>query len=156
MLALAFDPSTTSTGWAVYDTQYNDLLEYGSIKPPMKDPIERIMQIDRQVKELLNLWKPEITLIENLSVTRNARTTILLSGLQVIIEVDCKRRNLLYLPVRPSEWRKEIGIKGRTRADQKANTIKYIKEKYKINVNEDEADAICISEYAKCLNIEEE
>ena len=156
MLVLAFDPSTTSTGWAVYDTQYNDLIEYGSIKPKVKDSIDRIIVIDSEVKELLRNWKPEITLIENLSVTRNARTTILLGGLQLMIEVACKRRNLLYLPVRPSEWRKEIGIKGRTRADQKANTIKYIKEKYKINVNEDEADAICISEYAKCINIEVE
>lgn len=155
MLALAFDPSTTSTGWAVYDTQHDDLLEYGIINPPMKDPIERIMQIDRQVKELLRDWKPEITLIENLSVTRNARTTILLSGLQVIIEVACKRRNLLYLPVRPTEWRKETGIKGRIRTEQKANAIKHIKEKYNIDVNEDEADAICLAEYAKSFKIEQ-
>ena len=156
MVVLAIDPSTTSTGWSVYDTQFDDILEYGCIKPYMKDTIERIMQIDRQVKELLTLWKPEIVLIENLSVTRNARTTILLGGLQLMIEVACRRRNLLCMPVRPSEWRKAIGIKGRTRLDQKANTIKYIKEKYKLKVNEDEADAICIGEYAKSLNVEVE
>ena len=47
MIVLAIDPSTTSTGWAVYDTQYNDLLEYGSIKPKVKDTIDRIIVIDK-------------------------------------------------------------------------------------------------------------
>lgn len=156
MIILAIDPSTTSTGWCIFNTDMDYYEDYGTIKPAVKNPIRRIIEIYKQLRELIRVWKPELVVIENLSVTRNANTTKILAGLQLCIEMLCVSQSLLYTVVRPSEWRKVVGIKGRTRVDQKANAVKYITRKYKIKVNEDEADAICIGEYAKTIKVEEE
>lgn len=156
MIVLAIDPSTTSTGWCIFNTDMDYYEEYGTIKPTTKEPIRRIIEIYKQLRELIRVWKPELVVIENLSVTRNANTTKILAGLQVQIEILCVWLNLLYAIVRPSEWRKVVGIKGKTRKEQKANAIQHVTHKYNIKVNEDEADAICIGEYAKSIKVEEE
>lgn len=47
----------------------------------------------------------------------------------------------------PSSWRAALGIKngrGIKRISLKEQDIQYVKEKYNITVNDDEADAICI------------
>lgn len=155
MVVLAIDPSTVSTGWCIYDTDQDDFLEYGCIKPKSEDAISRIIVTDTKIKELIRLWKPEIVLVEDLAVTRNAMIVKKLAGLQIMIEVACKRSQIICVPVRPTQWRSVIGIKGRNRKEQKANAIQYVKEKYKEVVTEDEADAICIGEYAKILKVEE-
>ena len=59
----------------------------------------------------------------------------------------------------PSSWRAALGIKngrGIKRTTLKEQDIQYIKEKYNIIVNDDEADAICIglSQYTKKDNNE--
>lgn len=156
MIVLAIDPSTTSTGWCIFNTDMDYYEDYGTIKLKAENPIQRIISIYTQLKSLIGLWKPELVVIENLAVTRNANTTKILAGLQVQIEVLCVREHLLYTIVRPSEWRKVVGIKGKTRKEQKANAIQHVTRKYNIKVNEDEADAICIGEYAKSIKVEEE
>ena len=43
MIILGIDSSTTSTGWGVIDTKFNDelrLVDYGSIKPPKVETID--------------------------------------------------------------------------------------------------------------------
>lgn len=54
----------------------------------------------------------------------------------------------------PSSWRAKLGIKngrGIKRTTLKEADIAFVKEKYQIDVNDDEADAICIglAEYSK-------
>ena len=54
----------------------------------------------------------------------------------------------------PSSWRASLGIKngrGIKRTTLKQADIDFVKEKYNINVNDDEADAICIglAQYVK-------
>ena len=156
MIVLAIDPSTTSTGWCIYNTELDYAEDYGKIQPQVKDPIKRIMIIRNETKELMRLWKPELVVIEDLSVTRNAKTTKLLAGLQVELEILCVHNNLLYYLVRPAEWRKVVGIKGRDRKTQKKNAIEYIKRRNLVNeeISEDEADALCIGVFACSLEVE--
>ena len=155
MVVLSIDPSTTSTGWCIYDTDQEEFLEYGCIKPTSRDVIVRIIAIDNRIREIIRLWKPEIVLVEELSVTRNGSSTKVLAGLQVVIQMACERARIICVPVRPTQWRKVVGIKGKNRKEQKAEAIQYIKRRYREIVNEDEADAICIGEYAKTLRVEE-
>ncbi len=155
MIVLAIDPSTTSTGWCIYNTDTEYAEDYGTIQPKVKDPIKRIMVIRNEIKELMRVWKPELVVIEDLSVTRNAKTTKILAGLQVELEILCVHYNMLYYLVRPAEWRKVVGIKGRDRKTQKKNTIEYVKRRELADkVNEDEADALCIGAFSCSLEVE--
>ncbi len=60
--------------------------------------------------------------------------------------------------VYPSSWRAAIGIKtgrGIKRTSLKEKDIQFVKDNYNLDVNDDEADAICIG-YAYCHDIETE
>ena len=86
---------------------------------------------------------------------RSATTTKALSGLLYDLLVEFRKKELLVVQARPSEWRSKCGIKGKCREELKNNAINHVKTVYNIDVNDDEADAICIAEYGSKLKIEE-
>lgn len=155
MKILGLDTSTTSTGYAVLDN--DKLVSYGCIKTPKNiDLLDKYIYIEKRVKDILKAKQIEVIIIEDLAVTRSASTTKALAGLLYHLLVEFRKRELLTVTVRPSQWRKVCNIKGKSRKELKENAITYVKNVYNISVNDDEADAICIAEYSKSLEIEEE
>ena len=159
MVICGIDSSTSSTGWGVIDTKFNDNLrgrDYGAIKPNKKlETIDRIIYISRELRRILQDFKPELIVIEEMNVTRNMKTIRALSGLLTEIEVMLRNRQALYVKMTPSEWRKKIEIKCKNnRETLKKASVDYVFEKYNENVSDDEADAICIAEAGSKVEIE--
>lgn len=156
MKVLGLDTSTTSTGYAVIDTETKKIISYGTIKTPKENDIfDKIIYIEDHIKQIVKSKEIEFVIVEDLAVTRSAITTKVLAGLLYHLLVEFRKRDLLVVQVRPSEWRSFCNIKGKYRKELKENTIKHIQERYDLNVNDDEADAICIAEYGNNLEIEE-
>ena len=158
MVIFGIDSSTTSTGWGVIDTKFENelrLVDYGSIKPPKLETIDRIIYISRELRRILQDFKPELIVIEEMNVTRNMKTIRALSGLLTEIEVMLRNRQALYVKMTPSEWRKKVGIKCKNDREMlKKASIEYVRANYKENVSDDEADAICIAEAGSKVEIE--
>lgn len=153
MKVLGLDTSTTSTGYCVMED--NKILAYGVIKPKKSlDAIDRIIYIEKEIKSIIKAKSVEYVCIEDLVSFRNAYATKGLAGLLMHIQIELRKSDMLVITVRPSEWRKGK-VKGRTRQKLKSSAIEYIKNKYDLVVNDDEADAICIAEYGSELEIEE-
>jgi hypothetical protein len=53
----------------------------------------------------------------------------------------------LYFVIEPSKWKSFVGIKSRTRKEQKLEMVQYVKKKYNLDVPEDIADSIGINLY---------
>lgn len=154
MRVLGLDTSTSSTGYAVLDN--GKLICYGSIKPPAKISVfEKIILIEKEIKEIIKKKKVEYIIIEDLAVTRSANTTKVLAGLLYHLIIEFTKQELLTITVRPSQWRANSGIKGKKREELKQNAINHVREIYNLDVNDDEADSICIAEYSNKLNVEE-
>ena len=49
-----------------------------------------------------------------------------------------------YHIVSSNTWKSKLGIKGRTRPEQKKNAQEYVLKNYNKKVSQDESDAICI------------
>lgn len=161
MVILGIDSSTTSTGWGVIDNKFDNelrLIDYGSIKPPKQlETIDRIIYISRELRRILQDFKPELIVIEEMNVTRNMNTIRALAGLITEIEVMLRNRQALYVKMTPSEWRKKVGIKCKNdRKMLKKASIEYVRERYKEKVTDDEADAVCIAEAGSEVEIENE
>lgn len=158
MVILGIDSSTTSTGWAVIDTKFDNelrLIDYGVIKPKQDETIDRIIYISNELKEVLRNFRPEFVVIEEMNVTRNMKTIRALSGLITAIEVMLRNRQALYVKLTPSQWRKSVGIQCKNdRNTLKQASVEYVREHYSENVNDDEADAICIAEAGSEVGIE--
>ena len=158
MVILGIDSSTTSTGWAVIDTKFDNelrLIDYGVIKPKQVETIDRIINISNELKEVLRNFRPEFVVIEEMNVTRNMKTIRALSGLITTIEVMLRNRQALYVKLTPSQWRSSVGIQCKNERNiLKGASVEYVREHYNENVNDDEADAICIAEAGSKVEIE--
>ena len=101
MVICGIDSSTSSTGWGVIDTKFNDnlrLIDYGTIKPNKKlETIDRIIYIEKELKRIINDYKPEFVVIEEMNVTRNMKSVRTLAGLITEIEVMLRKKEALYV-----------------------------------------------------------
>ena len=152
MKILGLDTSTTSTGYCVMED--NKILAYGVIKPKKSlDVIDRIIYIEKEIKSIIKAKSVEYVCIEDLVSFRNAYATKGLAGLLMHIQIELRKKDMLVITVRPSEWRKGI-VKGRTRAEQKASSKEYVLKNYGLDVGDDEADAILVARYGDMLEKE--
>ena len=140
---IAFDQSTTATGWCVMEMKTARIIESGVILPKKND--ETIDRIIYTIKRCLNLVRTNevaFVFIEGVQVQRNPRVYEVLAKLAGSLEVMLYESGYLVNVVKASEWRKRVGIKGRKRADVKKEAIEMVKEIYGIEATEDEAEAI--------------
>ena len=140
---IAFDQSTTATGWCVMELGTADIIESGVILPKKND--ETIDRITYTIKRCLNLVRTNevaFVFIEGVQNQRNPRVFEVLAKLAGSLEVMLYESGYLVNVVKASEWRKRVGIKGRKSADVKKEAIEMVKELYGLDVSEDECEAI--------------
>ncbi|MGL4571715.1 MAG: crossover junction endodeoxyribonuclease RuvC [Clostridium sp.] len=150
MRLLAIDQALDKSGFSILD-EYENLLLYGTLNltdiSRQKDLTkeqkveERITNVKEFVKRLINTYDVDYVILEDIQAQRNVMTFKSLSSLQGNLKNYLYNNGIPYAILKPSEWRKELGIKGRERKVQKQNTQDYIKRIYRIDVTEDEADS---------------
>lgn len=145
-ILIALDESTTCTGYAVFDD--GELIEHGIFSFKSKNVLERVSLIMEEIENLIDTYKPNNMVIEDVQITMNAATAKSLLGLQFMIEVYAHRNNISCETYRTTKWRKILGLSNSRSLDRKAKkqeTIDYVKDKYGIDVlKDDESDAIAI------------
>lgn len=161
MRILSLDLSTKSSGWAIFDNGL--LIESGCITSSSTDLLKRISAITDELKTIVEKHKPDKVIAEEVrpeTGMHNLKTHRALMWLQGVVALMLYNYNkkldmeLIY----PSSWRASIGIKtgrGIKRTTLKEKDIQFVKENYNLDVNDDEADAICIG-YAHSHDIETE
>ena len=93
---------------------------------------------------------PDDVVIEQMPSTRNADTTRKLSRIIGAVFYYCLSNNINYTEISCSAWRKLVGIKNSNRKKVKADSVNHVLQKYKLDISDDEADAINICE-AFCI-----
>lgn len=145
-ILIALDESTACTGYAVFDD--SELIEHGTFSFKSKDVLERVSLIMEEIENLIDTYKPDNMIIEDVQITMNAATAKSLLGLQFMIEVYAHRNNIFCETYRTTRWRKILGLSNSRALDRKAKkqeTIDYVKDKYGIEIlKDDESDAIAI------------
>lgn len=147
MKLLSLDMSTHSTGFAIGVD--GTLQNHGCITSKAKDVEKRIIQMRRQIVNLIVKNKPNKIIVQQVRPQVNSHTNKVLMWLQgaiILVAYECDPTIKVQF-INASEWRAAIKIKqgrGVKREQVKIHDIQYVKEKYNIDVNDDEADAICI------------
>ena len=79
MIVLGIDPGVATIGFGVVraERQKNTLLQYGVITTPAGLPLShRLLQIDRDMEELIHTFHPDEMAVEELFFTKNITTGI--------------------------------------------------------------------------------
>lgn len=149
MRIIAFDQSTTATGWAVADTETQKLIEFGVIKPKGKLN-DRIREIMIETHHLCKFYDVSEVYLEGLFSLNNVKTTITLAKLLGVLEIYLEGKGYPIHIIKPSEWRKKAHLKNGKRDEVKIRAIYMIKKQYKIEPSVDECEAILFAmAYAK-------
>ena len=151
---IAFDQSTTRSGFCVMELGTARIIESGVIIPNKND--ETIDRIIYTIKRCLNLVRTNeiaFVFIEGVQVQKNPRVYEVLAKLAGSLEIMLYESGYLVNVVKASEWRKRVGIKNRKRADVKKEAIELVKELYDLEATEDECEAILM---ARAFAIEQE
>ena len=148
MNILSIDASTKSTGYAIY--KHNKLVQYNYITSTSNDLFNRIKVMVQEIDKVLsNNLDLEYVILQQVRQQGfvNVKTYKALMYLQGCIQllIHQKYKHLQTDFLYPSTWRKVCQIKqgrGVQRATQKQLDIKWVKDNFGIQVNDDIADAI--------------
>lgn len=154
MTIISLDLSTKSSGYAVFES--GRLVESGVVTASSTDVIKRIQLITDKLNNIFKKY-PHVdkVILEEVrpdgrgSGVGNQHTQKVLMWLQAsiifLLHDSYSEAEIVY--TYPSEWRKKCGIqtgRGVRRDSLKVADIEFVKGKYGLSVNDDEADAICI------------
>lgn len=152
MRIMGIDASTTCSGVAVIDDGellYHDIINMKS----NKDTDQRIRDMMWKLGEKINLFRPDALYIEDSWNKQNVETTKMLSNILGAVMYVCQEVGCSFTKILPSAWRKITGIKlcakngsHLKREELKQEAVSRVKKVYKIDCNDDEAEAICIAE----------
>ena len=152
MKILALDLSTKSSGWAYFEE--GGLIDHGCITSASTDLIKRIYKMKDGIAEILTKYPVNKIIVEEVRPeggygvgnTKTHRALMWLQAATAFLLYE-KFPNINIDYIYPSSWRATLGIKngrGIKRTTLKEADIQFVKDKYNIEVNDDEADAICI------------
>ena len=138
---IAFDQSTTATGWAVMNQQTSEVIEYGVLKPK-GETNDRIRQTIKQCIWLCEEFQVSYVFIEGIYAKLNPRVFEILAKLSGTLEITLEEKGYFVNVVKAPEWRRRVGIKNRKRAEVKKEAIQMVEDIYGIKASEDECEAI--------------
>lgn len=148
MKILCLDQSTKVTGYSVWvDGKLN---KYGHLDSKIKEnnPIKRMKKMIKLIDDVIGECSPDYIVIEGVQFQKNYNTYSQLSQMQGVIFCSIFQWDIPFSIIQPTMWKSFCDVKGKKRAEQKANTIKMVKEKFNLDVTEDEADSIGIGLWA--------
>lgn len=147
MIILTLDLSTRSSGYALGID--GKLKKHGYFLTSDKNPKRRIIEMRNSITQLLKEYKIEKIIMEQVRPQYNSHTMKILMWLQAVIVIAAYEVNpqIQCEFIGASSWRAQLKIhqgRGIKRQQLKLQDIQYVKNKYNIQVNDDQADAICI------------
>lgn len=151
MKVLSFDQSSNKTGWAAFND--NEYSKSGIIdKHQISDINIRIGEMGTSICKKIEEIHPDIVIIENIQAQSGVSTVIALARLQGFILGWCYVHKIKVEIIGPSEWRSQLKFKqgaGVKRKELKEQSINYVKNKYDLDLPEDEIEAIAINDAAR-------
>ena len=143
---LALDQASKCTGWAIFED--GELKSYGKISLDNPNTDIRLVQLRQGIQTLVADYNIDEVIFEDIqqqnNVANNVQTFKVLAEVYGVVSELLQEIQIPHSTVLAASWKSTLGIKGRTRAEQKKNAQLYVEQNYGIYVIQDIADAVCI------------
>lgn len=147
MSLLALDQASRTSGYAIFDDD-DKLVTFGTFTYDDEDIGIRLHKIRNKVKSLIDKYAITQVVFEDIqlqgNVMNNVQTFKILAEVFGVIYELVTDLELEHDAVLSSSWKSTLGIKGRTRPDQKKNAQEWVINTYGVKPAQDACDAICI------------
>lgn len=114
-----------------------------------KNMENRFESMSKEIWKKLDEYRPNIIYIEETYMANNPQTSKILTRLQGVVYAWCLNNDCEFNTIRPTQWRKLLNFqqgKNVKREQLKKQSLQYVLENYRLEVTDDEADAICIAD----------
>lgn len=145
---LGIDPGTATTGWAVLKENAGrcETIAYGHISTDkINSDEERIFEISRDLKKIIDSYKPAEAAIEKLFFFKNKKTVIEVAQARGAILLTLADKNVKVNSYTPLEVKQALTGYGRADKKQMQSMTKCILCLEEIPTPDDTADAIAIA-----------
>lgn len=143
---LSLDQSSRTTGWAVFKD--DQLFTYGHFTFSDSEEGIRLHKIREKISALVAEYEIQELVFEDIYMDgQHINNVSTFKKLAEVFGIVWELGISLKLPTTPvlsGTWRSTLGIKGRTRPEQKRAAKEYVLNTYNKKATEDECDAICI------------
>ena len=143
---LALDQASKCTGWAIFED--SKLEKYGKISLDDPNIDTRLVQLRQNIWALIESENINEVVFEDIqqqnNVANNVQTFKVLAEVYGVVSELLQELQIPHSTVLAASWKSTLGIKGRTRVEQKKNAQLYVEQNYSIHVIQDIADAVCI------------
>lgn len=160
MVIMGIDGSTTSSGWAIFESSECKRLASGRIQFNDKNWRERIFKEWKVFDKIIQKYRPDKIYIEDVPMKDGKPTILKLGSVQGMAICLASQYDIEIHFLLPSEWRSNLGLYDGTRQGTHREVLKkkavetanklfnldlcWVKEKSKKN-EDDEAEAILIA-----------
>lgn len=149
MRVLAIDPGLTRCGIGVIEASsatLMNLVSVGVLKSSADEPIElRLLQIDAQIREWINLHNPDVVAIERVFSQQNLRTVMGTAQVAGVALLAAAQSDIKVVMHTPSEVKAAVTGSGRAKKDQVATMVQRILKLETIPKPVDATDALALA-----------
>ncbi len=109
MIILGIDPGTTAVGYAVLETKNKPTVRHcGLVKITSRNNLDRLQDLHRELKKLMNQWRPQVIAIERLFFAKNVKTALAVSEARGVILLTTALAGLSVYEYTPLEIKKIV------------------------------------------------
>lgn len=148
MIIIGIDPGTISTGYGlirILDNRY-EVLDFGCIQPPPNLKIsDRYLIIFECLEKILEMYRPEILVVETQYVNKNVQSAIKLGMARGIAMIAAKKRGLKVFQYTPSQAKLAVVGKGSATKQQVQHMVKCLLKLDILPEPDDAADALALA-----------
>lgn len=149
MRVLGVDPGLTRCGVGIVEGEIGkpiSLVEVGVILTPSESPLEqRLLDLNQQLSEWVNLWKPDVVAVERVFSQHNVRTVMGTGQAAGIALLIAAKAGIPVMMHTPSEVKASVTGSGRANKAQVATMVQNILRLESIPKPVDATDALALA-----------
>ena len=148
MRILGIDPGVAIVGFGVVDSEGGTqrMVQYGAINTPANTPLAaRLVQIEQDLMELLNQFKPDEVAIEELFFSKNITTGIAVAHARGVILATVEKAGIPLYEYTPMQVKQAVVGYGLAEKNQVMDMTKRLLKLRSIPKPDDAADALAIA-----------
>ncbi len=148
MLILGIDPGVATVGFGVIEAQrgQNRLIQYGTITTPAGIPLsDRLIQLHRDMGELLELFHPDEVAVEELFFSKNITTGIAVAHARGVLLYAAEDAGIPLYEYTPGQVKLAVTGYGKAEKHQVMDMTKRLLKLKAVPRPDDAADALAIA-----------
>jgi len=148
MVILGIDPGVATIGFGLIRAERgkNTLIQYGVITTPPGIPLsERLLQISRDMEQLIEVFKPDEIAVEELFFSKNITTGIAVAHGRGVILLEAERQGIPVFEYTPMQVKQSVVGYGKAEKKQVMLMTQRLLNMKEIPRPDDAADALAIA-----------